>query len=235
LVAYVTYKGTSLGTGQELTARIRRGLLDEDVFPFSHHHRIAADFLVEAHDRQWPGAASKELATAVASLLTDPDARVRSGAIRFFQSSRADEPGPLLSALEQDSGLFAGVSDPLPSSNGDLRAELARAAARRLGSSAALRKAIRDEALRPGRAPTVVAALAQADLEWLRSHAIDIAVASPDALDPLLYCLRSAGENLGLLLGALKTRLPPALLEAAVEGVVPAGAERDKLLGLYSR
>ena len=222
----VTYNGTSLGSGPELTARIRRGLLDEEPFPLSRSQRIAADFLVEAHDRQWPGAASKELAEAVASLLTDPDARVRSGAIRFFQGSRADEPAPLLRALEQDSGLFGGVPDPLPGSTGDLRAELARAAARRLGSDPALREAIQQEALRPGRARTVVAALAQADPEWLRYNAIDIAVASPDALDPLLYNLRSAGEKIGLLLGALKTRLPAELLRAAVEGVVPAGACR---------
>ncbi len=227
----VSYRGTNLGTGPALQQRIRKGLLDEEAFPSAANHRIAADFLVEAHDRSTPGDA-KALATATAALLQDDESLVRSGAIRFFQGSGAVEPAALLHALQNDGGLFEGVTDPLPGGTGDLRHELARAAARRVAKDPALRDAIRAEALRPGRGRTVIAALGWTDKAWLRGHALDIAAANPDALDPLLYSLRAAGEDLGLLVPALKRRVPEPALRAAIESVCPAGPERGVLLAL---
>ena len=227
----VWYGGADLGTGDALRKRLRGGLLGQPAFPGGASHRIAADFLVEAHDRSAPGDA-KALSTAVATLLQDGDARVRSGAIRFFQGSGAREPEALRAALQKDGGRFEGVADPLPGGTGDLRHELARAAARRMAADPALRDLIRAEALRPRRARTVVAALGWNDGDWLRSHALDVATANPDALDPLLFALRSAGEDLGLLVPALKSRVPAGALRAAIEGVVTEPAARAALLAL---
>ncbi len=206
----VAYGGTNLGTGQDLVARLRRGLLETEAFPVRPNHRLAVDFLVEAHDRSTPQDA-KALATAVAALLDDDEAKVRSGAIRFFQGSTAVEPSALLAALNADRGRYEGVADPLAGATGDLRHELARAAARRLGEDPALRDAIRTEALRPGRGRTVIAALGLNDADWLRAHALDVAAANPDAPDALDHALRTGGADLAVL------RLKTAILNAATD------------------
>ena len=221
----VSYMGCDLGAGDALLKRLRAGLLGTRPFPLARHHRIAVDFLVDAHDRS-PPADAAPLSHAVASLLTDPDPLVRSGAIRFFQASTAREAAALRAALSVDGGRFEGVPDPLPGATGDLRHELARAAARRLADDPALRQLIRDEALRPGRASTVIAALGLDDVAWLEAHACDIAAVNHDALDPLLYTLRSAGEDLESLVQALRSRVPPDLLRAAVDSLGPAGHRR---------
>ncbi len=226
----VWHGGVDLGTGEALIARVRRGLSGDEVFPSQPNHRIAADFLTEAHDRSAPGDAAA-IADAAAALLLDDEPIVRAGAIRFFQSSNARRPDPLRQAMQDDQGRFEGVADPLPGATGDLRHELARAAARRLPMDTALRDTIRAEALRSGRARTVVAALGWHDAEWLRAHALDIGAGSPDSLDPLLYSLKSGGANIGLLVPALRTRVPSPALRAAIESVF-SGDERDALLAL---
>jgi hypothetical protein len=229
----ISHRGHVLGTGPALTARLRAGLDESQPFPLGRDHRLPSDWLAEAWAAQ-PQNGAGELAAAVGELLRDPAIKVRSGAIRFFQTAAgADDGGAILAAMQRDKGLFLGVQDVWPGATGDLRAELSRAAAQRIGpDDSPLKAAVRKEALTALRARTVVAALIRKDFDWFVRNAFDIGSTSPDALDPMLFGLRARGVDVRPLVRQLRGALPAAPLRRAIEGVYPSGSDRDQLLAL---
>jgi hypothetical protein len=209
--------------------RIRAVLLGPPPGDAARDQRSGAWWLAEVH-AEWDGmAAAQAIAAVVDAALDDPDATVVARAVLFLQRRPlAVTAAHLLRLWDLRAEAFAALPHPFEGATGDLRAELARVlamvAVRTRGPLVVA--AVRDEALRPGRARTVMAALMALDVGWVQQHVAAIAGASPDALVPLLFGVRSQVGDARPWLLALRDVLPRASLVAAVKEVWDEGPER---------
>lgn len=174
------------------------------------------------------------LARRIAGLILDPDAAVRTGAIRFFQV-RPDAPdeGALARALESRSPLLSDVP-PHPPAIGDLLFEAARALAEKAtaGDAAAL-ETLRREALTEGRAAAVILPLFMADREWLFDNAAAVIAGTPDAAPALLGHMVRKSADLRTALSALRGRVSREVITRALEEA--DAPSREQLLEAFAR
>jgi hypothetical protein len=219
-----SFEGLALGTGPPLAARVR-GVLSGSVLTFNAQDRYPHDWLVRAWNWHQPGEDANALALAVAGCLWDPEPRVRSGAIQFFQFAQdAPDGGELSRALLHAQGAFHEAADPLGLATLDLRAELARAVtaeAKRIPSVETL-ESLRRECFRPGAAVAVVAGLLAVDGAWLLDHAGELIELSPPILRILLLNVTLARRDPGPLVQAATARLGGPAVLAAIDEAFPA-------------
>jgi hypothetical protein len=208
-VATISFEGLTLGAGGSLHDDLGR-LLRGSGFPHRGQDRFVHEWLARAWTAQEPDERAL-LAAGVAAHLTDHDVRVRSEAIRFFQTQRAaDDVGALHGALHSAPELFDAVVDPLPGAPSDLRMELARAVAiapDRLGAPGALR---------PGMAGGVVAGLFYGDKVWVLENAREIIRRTPGAYTTLLLNLALHEQELGSFVISMRDIFPDEAAEAIV-------------------
>lgn len=192
--------------------------------------RSPAEALVRAYHGM-DASERSAFAQACAAGLLAPEPEVRAGAIRVFaEVPEAPDHGALAAALQRED-LFTGVPDPFTEGE-DLRAGLLRtlAARCRQGDRQTL-DLIKGEALQPGRALYVVAALMNLDLPWVERNAAEIVRRTPLVLNAVLWNLQRRGRPVLPLLQALVDHLPGAQLAAAIQAELPSPT-REQALGL---
>jgi hypothetical protein len=173
------------------------------------------DLIERAYEAARGSAYQDRISESVAKCLSDYDPGVRAYAILFFQTYPNAKGGERVVELAKgDRRLFAGIANRWIS-GGDLEEELLRAVAARLpGDTAALALSI-SEALKPGRAGSVIAGLTQADPNWVEKHAEEIARKSPRAVPSLIFNLQGSSVDVG----AVGARIAP-IVAAADPGLV---------------
>ncbi len=211
-----------------------RGRLLEWEGGMNRDDRTPVEWLVRryhAMDREEAAA----LAQACAAALRAPEAALRAGALRFFADTpEAGDDGALLRAWRDHRADFDGVPDPwVPELGRDLGAQLARVVAARVraGDTEAV-TLLQREALSPGRAGPVIAALFYLDLPWVEAHAAEIVKGSPGALKAVLYNLQRRGRPVLSLIQALAASLPASDLREAVQAELPPPLREQALAAL---
>ena len=144
-------------------------------------------------------AYADQFSEGIAACLTDADPVVRAGSLTFFgQFPAAKGARRVLELARGDRSRFDGIPDPT-SPGYDLGWLLSRAigALASVNEEEALEVA-RADALTPGKAGPVMAALTSADPLWVASHAEEIVKGTPSAAITILYNLQeSAVVNVG--------------------------------------
>lgn len=131
---------------------------------------------------------------AAAEALRDPDPQARARALHLFMV--APDPADTqraLDAFSADRSQFVGIPDPVTTVAGDKTLEdtVWRVLAPLVGAPGRGRELARDSALTPGRgAVALYGALAANDAEWVASHALEIARATPDRIEDLIKMVK---------------------------------------------
>jgi hypothetical protein len=177
---------------ETLVAEILRGgggSLRGDSFPL--------DWINRAYDEVKSSPYACRIAHAVAGCLTAAEPEVRAQALVFFQTHPSAGCGSRITTLAAgDRELFAGIADPMHPGT-DLEQQLLMALAARIGAydSDALHLACA-EALRPGKAAPLIAALVAAAPDWVVANAEKIVRATPEAGATLLIHLQGGDHDL---------------------------------------
>jgi hypothetical protein len=171
----VRWGGVEISTETDLLELVRR-VKESDASPFHPTHlraRLAGTALEAAVER------------AAEVCLTDASRAVRLVALGFYYTHpRALGAGRMLELMQGDRALFAGVPDQLSVGNdGEARLVFTVAHLYEAGAMdpAEVGTVLRAEALRPGKARPVVAALCAKDTDWVIQHASEIVRATPAA------------------------------------------------------
>ena len=174
------------------------------------------DLLERAYEAARGSAYQDRLSEGAAACLTDDDPAVRAYALLFFQTYPSAKGGERVVELAKgDRRLFSGITNQWIS-GGDLEAELMRAVAARLPNDANALALSVVEALRPGRAGSVIAGLTQADPIWVGNHAEEIARNSPRSVPALLFNLQGTTVDVGdvgIRLAPIAAVADPALVD----------------------
>lgn len=169
----------------------------------------------------------------MAAALTHPNAAVRASALFFFEkypraagAERAEE----LSG--GDRVLFDGVRDP--DSGYDLGQQLSRVVGARLmaGYPSALAEAWA-QALRPGGAFGVIAALTARAREWTLANADRIVRGTPSTFGPILYQLQSEGPEAAIAFAGRIARLdviPREKLISTIRDHIANAGVQDRII-----
>lgn len=146
--------------------------------------------LVRLENTPWQAMVRAAAATA----LRDPDPQARARALHLFMV--APEPADtqrVLDAFAANRPLFVGIPDPVTTIAGDRTLEdtVWRVLAPLLAAPGRGRELARDSALTPGRgAVALYGALAANDAEWVASHALEIARATPERIEELIKMVK---------------------------------------------
>jgi hypothetical protein len=195
--------------------------------------RTPAEELVRYY-RTLPPEPAEALALACGRALTDPEPRVRAGALRFFADlDDAPDGGALREALLRHEALFRGVPDPHAPGEELYPLLLKVAAARARAEDRELVSALTRAALSPGGAGPTLAALIDLDPAWVTGHAAEIVRSTPDVLKALLWRMGWRRHDVVGLVRALAAdpAVPRERLRAAVETELK-GDERTRALAL---
>jgi hypothetical protein len=172
------------------------------------------------------------LVQTVRSLLTDPDVRVRSGAVGLAQAYAEKFQGQdLLRTLEDNPALFHGV--PGRSGEPDLAWGVLRAIAGSANWTPAVAERVRSAALEFPNGSSVLAGLVSNDPEWAIQHFQELIGDQLSRARIVLFRLKSPDlrERLVRAIPAESPRLRE-LMVTAVSEEVKDPAERKKLLQL---
>ena len=172
------------------------------------------------------------LVQAVKDLLTDPDNRVRSGAVGLAQAYAEKFRGPdLLEVLINHPKMFQGV--PGRTGEPDLAWSLLRAIAATTDWSPAVTERLRSAALEFPNGSAVLAGLASHDPDWAISHAQELIGDQADRARILLFRLKLPDQR-ERLIRAIPRESPQlrTLMAGAVSTEVKDLAERQRLLQL---
>lgn len=175
-------------------------------------------------------AQQKSLARACALSLTDPEPKVRGGAIQFFSDLLdAADDGLLLDAVRNHARLFKGVPDPfIPDST--LWEELLRTTTGRLNlQDPNQRDIVREFALTLGQAEIMISRLWRSDMAWVEAHLIDILRGSPQATAVVLYNLVEHKRPLLPVIESLLGIVAPTTLAEAIRAKLPADQQARAL------
>ncbi|MBN2494715.1 MAG: hypothetical protein JXR96_09015 [Deltaproteobacteria bacterium] len=152
-----------------------------------------ADWLFRAYAELEGSPYRDRLAEGVSACLTDEEPRVRSGALTFFERHpEARGAERIVELAEGPRALFDGTA----SGTAALEDKLMRCVgARILAGDARAREIGRREALEPGRPVQLIAALTQADPDWIVEHAETIVDKTPATGLSILFNLQSIGRD----------------------------------------
>jgi hypothetical protein len=227
----VVVNGVRVGPSTDLPLLLRRQIIDGSVLAGKYD------------DSPEPGiwslfAAAKgtpleaRLVGAVRSLLTDPDARVRSAAVGLAQAYSEKFQAPdLLQVLVDHPNLFEGVSER--AGEPDLAWGLLRAIAGSSNWDLPVTERLRSAALEFPNGSSVLAGLVSHDPDWAIDHAQELIGDQPARAGIVLFRLRDA-EQRERLIRAIPKESPQLrdLVATAVAEEVKDPAERQRLLHL---
>lgn len=194
--------------------------------------RTPVEFLTRLYDAL-PGKDRKVLVEACLKALLDPESKVRSGAIMFFEFLyNIDVSDALIDVITNHGELFEGIPNPWRENEGNLYGDLAFVISQRAkkGDQRVI-QFLRKEALKPGKAIHVITALIRANKQWVLSNVEDIIRNSPDALGPLLWNIRDDPANVLTIVRKILNVLPIDEVKKYIMSEL-TGALRDRALDI---
>ena len=178
-------------------------------------------------------ALEARLADAVKKLLTDPDLRVRSGAVRLAQAYAEKFEAPeLLAVLASHPSLFEDVVV-----QGDTESDLAWGLLRAIAGSSKwnskVAERVRAAALVFPNGLNVLAGLVSNDADWVLQHAQEVIGDQPARARIVLFRLKDP-ESREKLIRSIPSESPSlrALMASAVSDEIKDPTEKAKLLKL---
>jgi HEAT repeat protein len=175
------------------------------------------------------------LVEAVGELITDPDERVRSGAVDLAQAfAEKFQAGDLLAVLTDQAKLFEGVASPT-SGQPDLAWGLLRAIAAAKNWTPKVASRIRSAALDPVNGLSVLAGLVNHDPNWVIEHLQQLVTDQPVRAEVILFRLKDPILR-ERLVRAIPNESPSLkqLIAGAVAKEIRDEGEKRKLLRLLT-
>ena len=193
----VVFEGFAVGLHDGLSAGVRNILAGKCLDARGRNDRQPVDWLLRAWLDCRGTAGGKALTEIIAEHLAHDDRRVRASAVLFF-SLAPDAPceQPLHDAFLNHAHLFWDQANPhYPNEEEDLGIRLSRAIAVRYGDDTPrpVSDQLRKDALLPGRAGGIVAAMLDHDRPWLLEHSDRIIQNTPSSIGAYLAYNRRHG------------------------------------------
>jgi hypothetical protein len=183
--APIVVHGVALGPQSDFLGMFRRALKGEAVFP-SKTAFGAEDGVVDVLEATQASSFASRVREALMKLLTDPDPRVRAGAVMALGTfPRGFDGRALLQILDEQPNLFRGVV-PLARSYPDLEWELLVAIdateLKDLKFTERLKAAVKD----PSNGGWVVGGATKADPRWVIDHAREVVAGQAGRVNAVL-------------------------------------------------
>lgn len=190
----VVVNGVSLGPQSDLLGMFRRAFQGEPVFP-SKTAFGSEDGVVDVVEATHASPVASRVRDAIVTLLTDPDPRVRAGAVMALGTfPRGFDGRLLLRILDQQPRLFRGVA-PLARGYPDLEWELLVAIdATQLKDpkfTERLKAAVKDSS----NGGWVVGGVTRADPDWVLAHSHEVVAGQADRVNGVLANLGDARKR----------------------------------------
>jgi hypothetical protein len=230
----VVVNGVKVGPHTNLPLLLKRQLLDGSILG-SRYDESPEPGIWSLFEASKGTSLEHRLVNAIKDLLTDPDSRIRAGAVGLVQAYSEKFRGPeLLAVLERNDALF-GVPAGAGRSEPSLAWGLLRAIA---GSSSwdddVLRR-LRSAALEFPEGLNVLAGLTTHDPEWVIDHAQELIGNELGRAKVILFRLKDPLARQRLILSVpIESPLLRSVLANAVRDEVESPDERQRLLQLLS-
>jgi HEAT repeat protein len=227
----VIVNGVRVGPSTDLPALLRRQLIDGSVLA-GRYDDTPEPGIWSLFAAAKGTALEQRLVEAVESLLTDPDPRVRSGAVGLAQAyAEKFRASDLLRILAGHRNLFEGIT--VKTGEPDLAWGLLRAMAGSSNWSPEVIERLRSAALEFPNGSSVLAGLVSHDPDWAIQHAQEVVGDQPARATILLYRLRDPKQR-ERLIRSIPTESPRLrkVMADAVSKEVKDPVEKERLLSL---